>query len=219
MSMRTFTLAVLVPLTGLVEAAQGADKLPPLSAAHIACGEQYKPDPRSKDSLEKQCTDAANAFYSEEWQPQVAALLAGRPEGMEEIRPATTFELPDGSLVPGANLGAYAPTLFGASAVRIADISNDFVFKPIDRDTILVFGAPKFIMKTKEDTAYTIPSAQLSVYRRTKRGVPPRGWEVLGEFWSYATANRGPLPPPQALVPPAGAPPPAAAPPTPAKAR
>ena len=215
MSIRTITVAALVLLTGLVGVAQSADKLPPLTAAHIACGEQYKPDPSSKDSLQKQCTDAANAFYSEEWQPQVAALLAGRPEGMEEIRPATTFELPDGSLIPGANLGAYAGTLFGASAVRIGDISNDFVFKPIDRDTVLVFGAPKFTMKTKEDTAYTIPSAQLSIYRRTRRGVPPRGWEVLGEFWSYATANRGPLPPPQALAPPAGAP--AAPTPTPAK--
>jgi hypothetical protein len=90
--------------------------------------------------------------------------------------------------------------------VRIGDISNDFVFKPIDRDTILVFGAPKFTIKTKEDTAYTIPSAQLSIYRRTRRGVPPRGWEVLGELWSYATANRGPLPPPQGLAPPAAAP-------------
>ena len=216
MSPRAITIAAALVLTGLAGLAQGADKLPPLTASHIACGEQYRPDPRSKDSIQKQCVDAANAFYSEEWQPQVAALLAGRPEGMEEIRPATTVELPDGSLVPGANLGAYAPTIFGANAVRISDISNDFVFKPIDRDTILVFGAPKFIMKTKEDTAYTVPSAQLSVYRRTRGGAPPRGWEVLGEFWSYITANRGPMPP-QTLTPPPGAPAPAA--PTPAKTR
>src|SRR5262249_25223336 len=93
-------------------------------------------------------------------------------------------------------------------------ISPDFTFKPIDHDTILVFGIPTFSIKGRDNTTYPVVSAQLSVYRRTAKpdktpGAAGRGWEELGEFWTYKSENKGPKP---TLPPVAPAPAPTAAP-------
>jgi hypothetical protein len=172
-----------------------------LAPSQILCGEQYKTDPRSKLSSLAQCTDAANAFYREEWQPQVQALLTGKPAALEPLRAATTFELPDGSLIPGNTLGTYFRSVFGDKVAGISEVTSEFSFKPIDRDTILVYGTPKFKVKAQDGTSYVVPSAQLSVYRRCRKDAAPRGWEELGELWSYQAELRGPKPPATAAPP------------------
>ncbi len=180
-----------------------AVSVPALTASHVICGAQFKPDPRNAAASLKQCADAAAAFYKEEWAPQVRGVLSGDPQAFSSLVSATTFELPDGAMISGSSMGMYFPTLFGENAAQVIAISDDFTFKPIDADTVMVFGTPKFTVKNKDGATYVLTSAQLSVYRRTYNAVTPRGWEELGEFWTYQTPNKGPKPalPPGTSVP------------------
>ena len=192
---RRFSVLVTALSFCAIATAAQAEEPAVLDASRIICGPQYK-GPNGKPAPAGQCEKTAKAFYEEEWRPQVKGLLAGVAAGFEELTPPDSFLLPDGTMIAGPEVGVYAASLFGSNKWALLDVTPDFKFKPLDADTVLVFGTPTFTIRddAQGGAKKTVKSVQLSVYRRTK--TTPRGWEEVGEFWTYHNAMLGPKPAP-----------------------
>ncbi|WP_460363874.1 hypothetical protein [Actinocorallia lasiicapitis] len=207
-------MLALVPMAG----ARAEVKETPASAVYpeeleserILC-EQYVPNSlyavpdEPNASWQAECVQVAREFYNE-IKFQVAALTdpALALKAFEVNRPGTTFLLPDGTYTKGReDLLAVAPSLLGGTEEILA-LENKFLYKPIDRNTVIFLGDPKFTFDRSLEPV--VHSVQTSVYRRLnylpnalcRSRLHPNlslCWAELTEQWVYAKPLLGILTP------------------------
>lgn len=190
-----FTASVVVP-PGPVTVPLRPSALSLLLPSQILCdsyqvtGDDGDGDYSCSGTVAEQCTLVANSFYRE---LQVQLLAQANPAtlsyGLESMNASTTFLYPDGSYTQGATAyKAARPALFDAHAVT--GIQNKFIFKPINKDTLVLIGDPDYTMS---GGAPAVKSVQYHVYTRSHRSellcrslVTPLGhvcWtEAAGQF-------------------------------------
>lgn len=110
--------------------------------------------------------------------------------------------MPDGS---GYVNGLHTDELFDQmvlSNTQISDIKNAFAYKPTDKNTVIVLGAPLLTLHSDDSLVPAFMyNMQLSVYRRTNEGLQapetcrsasnPHGntcWVMIDKLWTYQQA-------------------------------
>lgn len=131
--------------------------------------EVYAAGDRGALSGMSQCVRTAKRMYRE---MQVQLVLLKHPStvdrGLEMVSAKTTVLFPDGSYTQG-NQGASG---FAASYSKLFDsqqvvaIQNKFIYKPIDKHTVIVIGDPAYTMAG----GAPINSVQFQVYTRSPGG-------------------------------------------------
>jgi len=150
----------------------------PLGAGQILCDSYRIADPgrghevdgeddgTSAGDIVSECVETANSFYKE-LQVQLVSLTdpTTLDRGLASLDVNTTFLFPDGSYTQGADAyKAARPKLFGSSPVT--GIQNKFIYKPIDKDTVILIGDPTYTL----GSGSTVDSVQYRVYTRRHRG-------------------------------------------------
>lgn len=161
----------------------------PIGAAQVLC-DSYE------GSGTAECLATAQQFYNE-LQVELVALTSPLTfsSGLAAVGPSTTFLAPDGSYTEGHHgLAAAFPALLGDHKTLTA-IENKFVYKPLDKNTVILIGDPTWTVKdiwTHQLSSFQ--TVQFSVY--TRRGsaacrslASPWGavcWSEVSEVLSYA---------------------------------
>lgn len=174
----------------------------PLISGQILC-DAYKVDVRRDDDVDDgdrhadhsdvyaQCVKTANSFYKEV-QVQLSSLSNPRTvdRGLAAMNARTTFLFPDGSITQGADAfkNSYSD-LFDSGIV--VGIQNKFIYKPIDKDTVILIGDPTYSLRS----GTTVDSVQYHVYVRQHKGegscrslAKPSGkvcWSEVTGQWAY----------------------------------
>lgn len=152
----------------------------PLQASQVLC-DSYQLDsgyddaqdddqgdegPDAAPGVAAQCARTANRFYKE-LQVQLVFLKSSSTldRGLAAIDAKTTYLFPDGSYTQGADAFKQEhPNLFGGSSV--ADIQNKFIYKPLNKDTVILIGDPTYTLSG----GATVDSVQYHVYTRQRGG-------------------------------------------------
>ena len=148
-----------------------------------------------------QCTRTAKRMYRE---MQVQLTLLKNPStvdrGLATVSAKTTVLFPDGSYTQGAQgssgFGAAYPKLFDSQPV--VAIQNKFIYKPIDKHTVIVIGDPAYTLAS----GAAISSVQFQVYTRSPAGGggPCRSlsrlngkvcWSEVAAEWTYTQPFSG----------------------------
>ena len=144
-----------------------------------------------------QCARTANRVYRE---MQVQLALLKHPStvdrGLEMVSAKTTVLFPDGSYTQGSSaFGASYPKLFDSQ--QVVAIQNKFIYKPLDKDTVIVIGDPAYTMAS----GAAINSVQFQVYTRSHGlGGPCRSlahlagkvcWSQVAAEWTYTRPFSG----------------------------
>lgn len=145
-----------------------------LGASQILCDSFQLPgkkhgheeDPADTFDLVAQCFDTANSFYKE-LQVQLVSLINPSTvnRALESMDADTTFLFPDGSYTQGRNAFRDSrSSLFGG--VPVTAIQNKFIYKPINKDTVILIGDPNYTLSN----GTTVESVQYHVYTRRHKG-------------------------------------------------
>ena len=123
-------------------------------------------DDNGATDIATQCGRTANRLYKE---VQVQLVFLTNPltqnRGLAALSDQSTFLFPDGSYTQGAAAYKTAhPKLFDDKAV--VAIQNKFIYKPINRDTVILIGDPTYSLHG----GTTVDSVQYHVYTRKHGG-------------------------------------------------
>ncbi len=163
-----------------------------LEPERIICDSQIAAAEVNDPAWVQTCKTVAQEFYAQ-FRLDMKNMTAA---GMFDM-PASVLMIPDGSGYVGGvqTKSLYSDIVDGHT--KIIDVRNAFSYKPTDRDTILVLGAPLLTI-AKEDGSDVrfFHNAQLSVYKRTLEGLHspqdcrsdsnPLGnvcWKLMNKLW------------------------------------
>lgn len=155
-----------------------APRYPPIDPSRVECS-AFRP------ADEKLCYRTANDLY------QLFELIFDQSEAndianaLQEALPTTPQLFPDGTVVYGVEgFGKVAADWTGSKDFRFGEITNTFRYRPLDVDTVVVYGIVNFTIEDREHgTRRVLSSAQTELFRRNREMA--RGWEHVYEQLAY----------------------------------
>lgn len=162
--------------------------------------EDYAPGDRGALSGVSQCIRTAKRMYRE---MQTQLVLLKHPgtvdRGLEMVSAKTTVLFPDGSYTQGSQgasgFAASYAKLFNSQ--QVVAIQNKFIYKPLDRHTVIVIGDPAYTMAG----GAAINSVQFQIYTRSHGGAGPCRslshltgkvcWSQVAAEWAYTRPFSG----------------------------